>query len=151
MVGVELSEIAIQQLFDEIGVQPEIIVLENRKRCRAENVDVLAGDFFDVTLESIGHIDAIFDRGSLDALPENMRSQYAKHLQCIADNAPQLLVCFEYDQALMEGPPFSIRFAELNRYYGNSHNLQLIESSDASSRLSVGFPCVEKVWLVGPR
>lgn len=151
VAGIELSEIAIQQLFDEMGLQPEITVLENIKRYRAENVDILVGDFFDVTQEAIGHIDAIFDRGSLVALPEDMRSQYAKHLQGITDNVPQLLVCFEYDQALMEGPPFSITPEELNRYYESNYNLQLIESSDTSSRLGVGFQCVEKVWLVGPR
>ena len=37
-----------------------------------------------------------------------MRARYAAHVASITDAAPQLVLCFEYDQAQAEGPPFAI-------------------------------------------
>ena len=150
VVGVELSEIAIQQLFDEMGVHPEIVSLEKMKLYRAENLDILVGNILDVTPEILGSIDTIFDRGSLVALPDEMRREYARHLQVITDNAPQLIACYEYDQDLRAGPPFSISLEELNKCYANNYKLHHVESIDASSKLGVDFSFTEQIWIMQP-
>lgn len=46
VIGAELSELAIHELFTELGITPEISK-DGRLTCyRAENLDILAGDFF---------------------------------------------------------------------------------------------------------
>jgi thiopurine S-methyltransferase len=75
------------------------------------------GDIFDLSRATLGPVDAIYDRAALVALPETMRNRYAAHLMEITDHAPQLLICFDYDQSLQPGPPFSISDEEVGRHY----------------------------------
>ena len=71
----------------------------------------------------IGPVEAMYDRAALVALPADMRPKYAAHMALLTERAPQLLVCFEYDQAVMNGPPFSIDEAEVTRLYGSQYTL----------------------------
>ena len=82
------------------------------------------------------------------ALPEEMRNRYTAHLKEITDKAPQLLVTFEYDQNLMEGPPFSISKKEVNRHYSDSYDLSLIVSTDVVGGLKGKCVAKENVWLL---
>ncbi len=96
----------------------------------------------------IGSVDAIYDRAALVALPEEMRHRYTAHLMKITNKAPQLLICFEYDQTLMEGPPFSISDKEIDKHYSGSYNLTLILSADVSGGLKGKYLAKENVWLL---
>ena len=80
----------------------------SHRRYSADGIDIFAGDIFEITADVLGPVDAVYDRAALVALPEGMRRRYAAHLAGITAVAPQLLVTFEYDQAEMDGPPFSI-------------------------------------------
>ncbi len=128
VVGVEFSELAIQQLFRELGVKPVVTVEGPTRRYSAPAVDVLVGDFFDLTQDMIGSVDATYDRAALVALPSDMRTRYAAHVTRITRRAPQLVICFEYDQSLADGPPFSIDGRELFRLYGGRYRLSLLET-----------------------
>jgi thiopurine S-methyltransferase len=59
-----------------------------------------------------------------------------------------LLVCFDYDQDEMEGPPFSISKLELATHYSDTHELQLASSHDAADMLGADFELKENVWLL---
>lgn len=148
IVGIELSELAIQQLFDEMGVRPEVSTQGQIKRYHAENVDILVGDFFSVDKEALGQVDAVFDRGSLVALPVEMRKQYASHLNTLVARTPQLVVCYQYDQSLMSGPPFSVSEEELRQHYAQHYNLRPLDSTKVSDKFSAAFPITEYVWLL---
>ncbi|WP_237065153.1 thiopurine S-methyltransferase [Microbulbifer guangxiensis] len=150
VAGAELSEMAVEQLFDELGVEPEISPGGQLKRYRAPNLDIFCGDIFDLTEESLGPVDAIFDRAALVALPEPMRAQYVTHLMTITGRAPQLLVTFVYDQALMPGPPFSVPDDLVERYYGDHYGLRHLESKAVPGGLKGLVPAEQHVWLLGP-
>lgn len=150
VTGAELSEIAIEQLFAELGLKPTISKLKRGKVTRyfADKVEIFVGDIFGVTRKMLGRIDGIYDRAALVALPKNVRGRYTKHLMRITNKAPQLLVSFDYDQTVMPGPPFSISNAELVEHYGNSYDLQLLASASIPGGLKGKCPATENLWLL---
>lgn len=148
VVGIEINESAIQQLFDELKVNPDIAGNESFMHYRAANLDILVGDFFDLTPESLGHVDAIYDRAALVALPKEMRRRYASHLTAITNHAPQLLITYEYDQREMDGPPFSVSKAEVREHYDESYDVTLLDSFEVPGGFKGRFPALESVWLL---
>ncbi|MGD1906094.1 MAG: thiopurine S-methyltransferase [Leptolyngbyaceae cyanobacterium] len=148
VVGAELVEMAIEQLFAELGVEPEIAAVGGVKRYSAENIDIFVGDIFRVSGEILGPVDAIYDRAALVALPAEVRSRYAPHLMEIAKQAPQLLVTYEYDQSLMNGPPFSISSENVAQYYGGVYDLKQLESADVPGGLKGRCTAKENIWLL---
>jgi len=149
VAGAELSQLAIQQLFAELGVEPTISRVGDLDHYAAENIDIYVGDIFQLTRGVLGPVDAIYDRAALVALPEEMRHQYSAHLAEITDKAPQLLICFEYDQRLYEGPPFSVESAEVHRHYGQLYNVTHLASTDVPGGLKGKCAAKESVWLLG--
>ena len=148
VAGAELSKIAIEQLFDELGVTPEISRDGELDHYRANNIDLFVGDIFDVSDKMLGPVDAIYDRAALVALPEDMRNRYAAHVTKMTNTAPQLLICYEYDQRLMEGPPFSVSNQEVNQKYSERYELTLLESAIVPSGLKGRVTARENVWLL---
>ncbi|QFY42614.1 thiopurine S-methyltransferase [Candidatus Methylospira mobilis] len=148
VAGAELVETAIKQLFMELRVEPKISADGKLKQYSAKNIDILVGDIFAISSTMLGPVDAIYDRAALVALFEEMRHRYAAHLMDITDKAPQLLLTYEYDQNLMEGPPFSISNEEVNQHYRDSYDLTLITSKNISGGLKGKCPATENVWLL---
>jgi thiopurine S-methyltransferase len=148
VAGAELSKIAIEQLFTELGVEPKISKLGSVDRYSAKNIDIFVGDIFDLSSKILGLVDAIYDRAALVALPEAMRNRYTTHLTEITDKAPQLLICYEYDQSFMEGPPFSISNEEVNRHYIDNYDLTLMASTNVPGGLKGKCATKENVWLL---
>jgi thiopurine S-methyltransferase len=148
VAGAELSEIAIKQLFDELGVEPKISSIGELSLYSAKDIDIFVGNIFDVSSNILGSVDTIYDRAALVALPEEMRNRYTTHLTEITAQAPQLLITFEYDQNLMEGPPFSISKEEVNKHYIDIYNLSLLVSTDVVGGLKGQCAAKENVWLL---
>ena len=148
VVGVELSELAIQQLFDAFAVRPSVTQLGNLKRYSYENIDIFVGDIFDLSADLLGKVDATYDRAALVALPKAMRERYTAHLVEITAYAPQLLICFEYDQNLMDGPPFSISSEVAHLHYQSYYALKLLASEELPGGLKGKFPAKENVWML---
>jgi thiopurine S-methyltransferase len=147
VVGAELSELAIQDLFQDLAVVPEISTVGPLIHYRADNIDIFVGDIFNVSAATLGRVNAIYDRAALVALPAGMRVQYTSHLMDITHTAPQLLITYQYDQSLMDGPPFSITEDEVKQHYGAAYQLQSVECEDVVGGLKVAAK--EKVWLLG--
>jgi thiopurine S-methyltransferase len=128
VVGIELNKLAVDQLFEELKVQPEYSKVEEFEHRRAVfsnglSLDVFVGDFFTFNRAIMGKIDAVFDRAALVAFPEEMRKQYVAHLLSISDKCKQLLVCFEYAKDLLQGPPHSVDSTEVNKHYGQQMSI----------------------------
>lgn len=77
-----------------------------------------------------------------------MRYRYTIHLSKITDKAPQFLICYDYDQSLMEGPPFSISKAEVNQHYKDAYDLTLLASTSVPGGLKGIHSVKENVWLM---
>ena len=150
VAGAELIEIAIEQLFAELGLKPTISEVGETKHYSATNIDIFVGDIFNLSSQMLGPVDAIYDRAALVALPRDMRNRYTPHLRAITKTAPQLLINYDYDQTLMTGPPFSISNEEVKQHYGESYELTLLQSTHMPGGLKGKCAAIENVWRLQP-
>lgn len=160
VAGAELSTLAVDQLFAELGITPEISRLSDTATAtatategtllhyRGKHIEIFAGDIFALTADRLGSVDAVYDRAALVALPEAMRTQYGKHLPALTAACPQLLVTFEYEQSRMPGPPFSISADEVKRLYGAQYQLAPLETRSVEGGLKGMVPASETAWLL---
>lgn len=148
VAGAELSKLAVEQLFAGLGVEPKISSAGKLERYSAQHIDIYVGDIFDLTGDTLGVVDAIYDRAALVALPQTMRNRYTAHLTAITNKAPQLLITFEYDQSLMEGPPFSVSSEEVNQHYRGCYDVAPLASVDVPGGLKGQCVAKENVWLL---
>ena len=150
VAGAELSEIALRDLFAEMGVVPEVTETGAHRRYSASGVEIFAGDIFELTAETLGQVDAVYDRAALVALPEGMRERYAAHLAAITGRAPQLLVTFDYDQSVMDGPPFAVDEAGLRRCHGARFEIERLAEAEVPGGLKGVCPAIESAFLLRP-
>ena len=129
VVGAELSEVAIIQLFEELGVDPTVTTTSNGKIYAKDGLTIYVGDIFKLTSSDLGDVTGIYDRAALVALPSPLREQYAAHLMAITQCAPLLIISFEYDQNEMAGPPFSVNEKTVDALYSVDYNIQRLERS----------------------
>jgi thiopurine S-methyltransferase len=148
VAGAELSRVAIEQLFDELGVEPSVSAAGSLTHFSTDDIDIFVGDIFQLSGKDLGQVDAVYDRAALVALPEDMRRHYAGHLTDITNRAPQLLITYEYDQTLQDGPPFSVSGEEVHRHYDGRFDVGLVSSSDVPGGLRGKCPAKEHVWLL---
>ena len=147
VAGAELSATAVTELFAELGIAPQISPAGACQHYSGEGIDIFVGDIFNLNSEMLGHVDAIYDRAALVALPEALRRRYAAHLVTLTAAATMLLLCFEYDQNLAEGPPFSVNEAAIQTLYGRAYQLSILESIDVEGGLKGKYPARESVFL----
>jgi thiopurine S-methyltransferase len=148
VAGAELSPVAIEQLFSELGVAPQVTQLGALSRYSGPDIDIFVGDFFDLSAELLGPVDAVYDRAALVALPAAMRARYAAHLMEVTGHAPQLLVCFDYDQRLHEGPPFAVPALEVAQHYEGAFKVIRLASVALPGGLKGKCVAQEDVWLL---
>ena len=148
VAGAELSEIAIRELFKELGVEPIISKIGNLELYTAKNIEIFVGNVFDVTAQLLGQVDAVYDRAALVALPLAMREKYTSHLIKITDIAPQLLITYEYNQQLIDGPPFSITEEEVKQHYANAYELKSVDHKEIVGGLKGKIASSENVYLL---
>lgn len=148
VVGAELSEVAIVELFAEMGVTPRIERHPSFSHFYTERLDIYVGDIFALSALVLGTVDAIYDRAALVALPSAARARYAQHLRKITNNAQQLLVSFEYEQAQMAGPPFAVSEDEVRTHYAAHYELQVLQAKSVVGGLKGKVEAVEKVYLL---
>ncbi|NVB84413.1 MAG: thiopurine S-methyltransferase [Kofleriaceae bacterium] len=121
VVGIELVEDAVRQFFAEHQTTPAIEKRGPFTAYTSGPITIFAGDFFASTRETVGEIDAIYDRAALIALPPPLRDRYVPHLRQIAATARrELLVVVEYPDGSFEGPPFSVDDAEVRRRFADA-------------------------------
>lgn len=147
VVGVELVELAIQQLFDELGVEPEVSKKAGFTCYQAPGVDIFVGDLFDLSADLLGPVDAVYDRAAFVALPPEMRQRYAAQVGDVTCHAQQLLITFDYDQSQMNGPPFSSNRSDIEASYQPDYHLTLLSAGDMPGGLK-GLSAEEFVWLL---
>lgn len=124
VIGVELVTDAVLQFFEEQGLS----YIKEGNVYKSGNLTIINSDFFILYSKDVGHIDIVYDRASLVALPISMRRQYIHKIEeLLPPGAQQFVNTLEY-YPLKPEPPFSISPQELNNYYGNSHTITHLES-----------------------
>ena len=148
VVGAELSERAVRELFQDLRIEPEISVTEAFNVYSGPDIDVFVGDFFELSGAMLGEVDAIYDRAALVAMPKHLRVKYSKRLIEITNRSPQLVISFDYDQSLIDGPPFSVNAAEIASLYAASYELKLLEKVEVPGGLKGVCAAQEQIWCL---
>ncbi len=151
VTGIELNQSAIEQLFEELGLEPKISRKNDLGLYQHDNIDIYAGDIFDLSAETLGAVDAVYDRAALVALPPEMRHRYTSRLMQITAHAHQLLLSLVYDQSQMQGPPFSVGDEEIQRHYAECYHLHNLAHETVPGGLKGLKEIVETVWILRSR
>jgi len=146
VVGIELNEDAVIQLFKDIGETPTIESIDKLTRYSINNIEIYVGDLFELSKQQLGTVNAVYDRAALVALPDTMREQYTQHLQTITSRAPQLLITYEYNQDEMNGPPFSVTTEMVTAYYEDTFTIQELDRTGEKMRGTIDAKNV--VWYL---
>lgn len=149
VVGVEISQVAVEQLFAELGMQPVISFLSpNVTVFEGGAVRIFVADIFALDASIIGPVDVVYDRAALVALPEDMRLRYAQHLVEMTKGATQFLICVEYDQARLSGPPFAVMEQDVRQYYAQYYDIRSIDKQPVANGIKGREPGYEHIWLL---
>jgi thiopurine S-methyltransferase len=134
VLGIELSEKAVEDFFSEQQLQPQISEHGVFKVYRAGTIELWCGDVFALSAEDVADCSALYDRAAVIALPPPMRERYAEHLQNILPAGLKgLLITLDYDQSQISGPPFSVDNAQVQHLFGGAWQMQVLESQDVLS------------------
>lgn len=127
VVGVELSEKAVQDFFSEGGMEPRVEVRGQFKVYSVEACEIWCGDFFALKARDIGNCSALYDRAALIALPAEMRWRYVECLNRILPaDCRGLLISLDYEQSEIAGPPFSVPEEEVMQLFSPEWRVKLI-------------------------
>lgn len=152
VVGVELAERAIREFFADNGLEYRLETGAHLDRYSAIDLPITLfhGDYFEF---SASPFDALYDRGALVALPESLRPRYVEHTnELLRPDAVRLIVTLEYDQGVVQGPPFSVLPAEIETYWGDLARIDAIDDFDTCPPKfrSAGLKEIrEVIWLSG--
>ncbi len=124
VIGVELSELAVEQFFAENVLVPEIAKTADHQVYSAGPFEIWCGDIFVLPADALSNIAGVYDRASLIALPPAMQRRYAQFMQTVVPpQTPVLLLSLTYDQTQMKGPPFSIPVETVRELYTDGFDI----------------------------
>ena len=130
VLGIELSEVACKDFFEEAGEKAQVHPGEPYTTFRHDNLETWCGDFFQLVPDDVKHTKLVYDRAALIALPPAMRKDYVEHLAAILpDNTRILLITLDYDGSERSGPPFNVSDEEVFELYSGDFEVEHIVSN----------------------
>lgn len=131
VIGVELSDVAVREFFQEGGQVPNRSSAGVFEVSSAGPFEMYCGDFFEMTSDVLKDVVAVYDRAALIALPPQMRAQYAETLaRIVPREAIIFLIAVEYPEAELAGPPFSVSPYEVRSLFEDSFEIEELERRD---------------------
>jgi thiopurine S-methyltransferase len=135
VLGIELSAIAVEDFFKENRLIPDYVCCKRFNRYETNSICILQGDFFDLDRKDLIKVNAVYDRASLIALPQDIRDSYVHHLLGILSPGTQiLLVTLDYSQLEMSGPPFPVSVSEVEELFSEHSRICLLAQLDVLDR-----------------
>lgn len=92
VIGIELSPLAVRAFFNENHLHPTRRQIEHFTLWQAGRISILCGDYFALRSSDLGHIDTVYDRASLTALPPSIRAEYIAQLRRIIPNTANVFL-----------------------------------------------------------
>jgi thiopurine S-methyltransferase len=128
VLGVELSQLAVEQFFAEHGLRAEIETTRYGTRYHAGGMELICGDAFALDADALRDCAAVFDRAALIALPPRMRLRYARELYAkLPAGCRGLLITLDYPQDEREGPPFAVPEGEVQSLFARDWTIELLQ------------------------
>ncbi len=130
VIGIDISQIAIEAFFEENELEYERVDSDRFGVYRSGSISLLQGDFFDLGSDDLGACSLVYDRAALIAMERPDRPRYYDHMLSIMPaSSSMLLITLDYDQNEMTGPPFAVPTAEMRQHYAGSFDIRELESS----------------------
>lgn len=131
VLGVELSQLAVEQFFADHGLTPTLRESRSGTHYRAGEIELICGDVFTLEADALIECAGVYDRAALIALPPDMRRRYAKDVYSrLPRGCRGLLVTLEYLQHEKDGPPFSVAEEEVRALHGRDWAIEVLERGD---------------------
>jgi thiopurine S-methyltransferase len=128
VIGIELSPIAVTQFFQEHGLTPTVTHSGAGDTYTAGAITLICGDIFYSDPALLASCQGVYDRAALVALPAAMRRRYVDFVYGqLAPGFQGLLLTLDYDQALMDGPPFAVNNAQVQCLFGAHCTAKLLD------------------------
>ncbi|XP_061616509.1 probable thiopurine S-methyltransferase isoform X1 [Phyllopteryx taeniolatus] len=160
VVGVEISEKAIQQFFVENNLTyseeavpglPGAKIFKNSEK----NISLYNCDLYSFTSSIAGQFGAIWDRGSLVAINPRDREKYASLIiSLMANDCRYLLSTLMYNPELYKGPPFVVPGEQVYALFGERCNAEqlLSENVTEDKHRARGIDnLIEQLYLITPK
>ncbi len=131
VLGVELSQRAVEAFFDEHGLRPGRRPSRYGVHYTAGAIELVQGDAFDLDADALADCEGLFDRAALIALPPDLRRRYVRELHArLPVGCRGLLVTLEYPPHEKAGPPFPVPEDEVRALYGRDWTVDALERRD---------------------
>lgn len=131
VLGIEISQFAVEQFFAESGLEPQVRSTRHGRHYEAGGIELICGDAFALDEEILRDCEAVFDRAALIALPPPLRRRYAEELYArLPAGCRGLLVTLEYPQHEKAGPPFSVPDDEVRALLSPEWSIERLERQD---------------------
>jgi len=135
VLGVELSQLAVEQFFAENDLKPAVHETAQGRHYVAGDIEIICGDIFDLSAETLASCTGVFDRAALIALPPEMRARYVRHVFAgLAPDYRGLLITQDYPQEQMEGPPFSVGDEEVQAIFAGHSEAVILDRRDTLAK-----------------
>lgn len=136
MTGVEVAREACEAFFEEAGWSADSALTSYGERFSHEGVDLINGDWFEISPGVVQDIDAVYDRAALIAVPPERRGEYVEQLQRLAPGAPILLITLKPVDGL-DGPPFGMTEEEVRALFPDYRITLLAERGSEAKGIAV--------------
>ncbi len=131
ILGVELSQLAIDQFFAEHDLVPRVHESAYGRHHVASDIELVCGNAFALDAAILAGCDALYDRAALIALPPELRQRYVRELHArLPAGCRGLLITLEYPPHEKQGPPFAVPEAEVRDLYGRDWTVATLERRD---------------------
>lgn len=154
VLGVELSELAVQAFFDGRGLTPQIHDTAAGRHYTAGPFELIVGDAFALDASVLADCAAVYDRAAMIALPSDLRATYAATAwRRLPAGCRGLLVTLVYPQREKAGPPFSVDADEVHALLDADWHVDLVEHRNIlASEPDFGTTALSTaVWQVARR
>ena len=133
VVGVEISETAAQQLFEENGIPYDTAqegVFKVHK-ARDRPLKIFTGDYYKLTPEVCGTFEAVWDHNAFGAVEPSNRELYIQVLvSLLKPNACILVSNWEFDQTKRSKAPFSVPTQLIKGLFEEKFIVEFLDSSN---------------------
>jgi len=158
VTGVEGVPFVVEQFFRENKLDYEKISMPEIKGWKFKTKDgrlcIYACDFFSLTPALVGEVDAVYDRGALEAINVCDRQGYVKLMQQIVGNEFRyVLNAYEYDDSVFQGPPRNLPRDEVFNLF-ESKIVEVLEEADFSDygqkNYNMTVPMLKVIYSIRP-
>lgn len=135
VTGVEINRKAVTAFFSENALEPVQRDEDGFTVFDGGSITVYCGDFFGFRNAVERRWQYCYDRAALIALPPPMRREYAREMRdLLGPGARSLLITLEYEQAEMNGPPFSVMEDEVRSHFESGFTVRRLTADDVLER-----------------